>query len=339
MNGTNSTGHSGPQAAPEDRLDIASVVAPAPGGTLAAFVEHLQGKGRPAVLSPDGREAWVPGVKGEMMRFPLASTDPPDLGLVRRVLRLGGIWTASYFLQPSEGHIANCFHYVARDPAYSLQSLSANTRSKIRRGLKNFNVRLSTWDELVDKGFPSMVDTWERHRYTPPKADALAEHAELRRDCPFYQLWGAWSGQELAAWVEWVRVDDWALIGLACSLTSSLRAYPNNALIFAATRHFLADQKCSYVSYGISSVQAHAETLVSLHTFKLQMGYEALAMHRHFVPAPILRPMLCWRSSSWLLEKAAALVPQIAAVRKVAGMSRLLSGREKDPLAWAKAVE
>ncbi|OPX25170.1 MAG: hypothetical protein B1H04_00530 [Planctomycetales bacterium 4484_123] len=318
---------------------VADKVPPAPGGTLAEFVEHLHSTGQPAILAADGREAWVPGVTGEMWRFPLHRTTLPADEIVPQLLRIKGIKIVSHFLEPDEHHPANCFHYVASDPEYSLASLSSNTRSKTRRGLRHFTIRLTSWEELVEKGFPAMVDTEDRHGYARPAPDTLERLAEKRRNSPFHELWGAWDGDQLAAWVEWVRVEDWALIGLACSRTDSLKKYPNNALIYAATRHFLVQQACSYVSYGISSVQAHSDTLVSLHRFKLQMRYEPIPMHRHFIPAPHLRPLLQWRACSWLWEQAARILPQVAALRKVAGMSRLLSGREKRPLAWAEGLD
>ena len=50
----------------------------------------------------------------------------------------------------------------------------------------------------------------------------------------------------------------------------------------------------------------------------------------------VLTPILATRPGSWTLEKLARVFLNSYALRRLAGLSRLMSGREEDPLAWAR---
>jgi len=318
--------------------DISTVVAPAPGGSLAQYVGHLKSLGRPTVLGADGTQAWVTHLRGQLQRLPLERTDPPDPAEIRRLLRLRGVWLVNYLVEGSEAHRANCFDYVCRGPEYVLERLPPNARRDVRRGLRQFAIRLCTWDELAEKGFAALADTVARHGDAPPPADAIQNYVNAHKGTPFYDVWGAWDGEELAAWMTLYRIDDWTMIDIARSRTSALKGCPNNAILYAATHHYLVKERLAYVAYGLSTVQVNVDVM-AMHRYKTRMGYEAIPLRLVFAVPAAIRPLLASRPASWGWERLAGLRPQSAILRKVAGMSRLLSGREKAPLAWAEGTE
>lgn len=321
--------------ADEDTVDFAVVTPHAPGGTLSEFVDYLKRTGQPCAVSSDRTQLWLQGARGELIRLPLECLEPVDPAQLRQLLRHRGAWVVSYNLAADEDHLANCFDYICRDPNYSIEKLHAYARRDIRRGFRSFTVRLCTWDEFEEKGFAAQADTDTRHGYTSSSPQGLRQMAQQQRGTPFFEIWGAWDGDKLAAWIQVVKIDNWAMINVARSCTKALRLCPNNALLYAVTKRILVEEKRQYITYGLSSSQVNVSQL-PMHKYKIRMGYEAVPLHRAFVAHPLLRPLLSAQATSWMWEKAATLMPQFAILRKVAGMSRLLSGREKNALNWAE---
>lgn len=326
----------GSKKEPKFTIDAAAVTPHAPGGTLTEYIEYLKSTGIPCAISADQRQAWIHGgYRGHLIRIPPECIEPIDPAISRGLLHQRGVWVVSYLLAGDEKHPPNCFDYVCRDLNYSIEKLHSYARRDIRRGLRSFKVRLCTWDELAEKGFAAEVDTNVRHGYTAPSQEGFKRMVQQKRGTPFLEIWGALDETDLAAWLEVIKVDNWAIINLVRSCTKSLRLCPNNALLYAVTRRILVEEKREYVNYGLSSSQVNVARL-SMHKYKIRMGYEAVPLHRVFVVHPLLRPMLTPRAASWVWEKAAVLMPTSKILRRVAGMSRLLSGREKKPLAWAE---
>ena len=304
-------------------------------GQLPNLVEAFRSAGSPAVLSHDQTQAWVPLAQGQLQRIPLECPQAPDKADISAVLAQKSIWIAGWLQEPTAELPANCFDYACDDGEYCVEKLSKYGRRDVRRGLRSFEVRRCTWDELVDKGFSAYADAEARHGHTAPSPDELRQMAAAQRDCPLIELWGAWDGEDLAAWIKVMKVDDWAFITTACSCNEALRNCPNNAVTYEATRALLVAEGRRRVSYGISSLQA-TDNILSLHKFKLRMGYEALRRRRAFAVHPLLRPLVANRPASWMWDLLVRLRPGSGKFSKVAGMARMLTGRAGDPLAWAE---
>jgi len=319
----------------ETGLDLTQAADFAPGVTLAEYVDYLQWRGRTALTSPRGDYAWIVSSKGMLERFPPGCTRPAEPADIRRFLKRRGVWMVNYMREGDEQHPPNCFDYVCSDPNYALENLSSHARRDTRRGLRSFSVRLCTSDELAEKGAAARTDTRVRHRHAAPGRTRPPSVEEKERVARFRDVWGAWDGDDLAAWMTVLKIDDWALISAACSCTSALKGCPNNALSYVAARRYMVEEKRRYVSYGLSFVQIMANDL-TMHKFKTRMGYEAKPRHRAFVPRRVLTPILATRPGSWTLEKLARVFLNSYALRRLAGLSRLMSGREEDPLAWAR---
>ena len=144
---------------------------------LAALVDTLRASGQPATLTAEGRHGWVPNARGELLRVPLECTDLPARGDLREVLAQPGTYLCSYMRFPAAEAPRNCFDYVCRDRDYSVEQLSKNGRRDVRRGLRCFEVRTCTVEEMSAQGFGAYADTEVRHDHTPPPR----EEFDLRR--------------------------------------------------------------------------------------------------------------------------------------------------------------
>jgi hypothetical protein len=306
-----------------DPAEITSVTPRSPGGTLHEVAQHLERIGEPCAISPGGTQAWLQYPRGALIRFPLECTDPVDPRVTATLLRLPRVWVLNYLLAPDPQHPANCVSYVCSDPGYDIHNLDSKAR-QVRRGLRTFKIRLCTWHEWVERGFPAHAETHRRHSYAAAEPSEFRTMAARWKDQPFHEIWGAWQGDDLAAWLTVLKIDDWAMIDLARSRTESLSGRPNHSLLYLATRSLLVEEHRRYVSYGLSSVQ-DGSSRASLHNYKLDMGYEAIPMRRIFVSRPIVRPLLQSRGMSWIWGALSSAIPKSAPLRKLAGMSRALS--------------
>lgn len=308
-----------------DRGAVVRVTPPAPGGTLQDLVRHLEGLGEPCGSSASGSQAWIQYPRGVLLRFPLDCTESVEREACSGVLRKRGVWLLNFLVNPNEGHPANCVHYVSRDGSYDIQKLDRQARQNVRRGLKSFDLRLCTWEEWAGRGFTAYAETEARHGYDADPG-LFQRMVDRWRSCPLYEIWGAWQGEDLAAWLTVLKVDDWAMVDLVRSRTSALPGRPNNALLYLAGRQALVEERRRYVTLGTSSLQLGADEQ-SMHRYKVDMGYEAVPMHRVFASRPAYRPALESRAMSWVWDRLSRTFPRSAPLRKVAGMARLLSGR------------
>jgi hypothetical protein len=101
----------------------------------------------------------------------------------------------------------------------------------------------------------------------------------------------AWKGNKLAAFLSITQVDNWAEIEGCFSVTDLLNLRPNDALLYRGLYYYLRERACRLVSYGLSSIQPDSDE-AGLHAFKTKLGFEAIPVHRVFVPSPLLRPFV-----------------------------------------------
>jgi hypothetical protein len=316
-----------------NHAEITAVTPYTPGGTLEAYLDHLRSLGQTAVMSDTSRYAWTIAERGLLQRIPLEFTDEPDPDEVYRLLSMPGILLVTYLRPPDETRPANAFCYVCQEPDYRVEALERHARADIRYGLRNYIVRLCTFDEIGELGHQAAVDTCLRHGQSAPPREQLRRFAEVHRNRPFYEAWGAWKGSELYAWMSVIRIADYAVLEVVRSRTGA-KGSPNNAVLYTATRKYIVYDKCRYVSSGLSTIKPDTNA-VTLHAYKKRMGYVPTPVHRVFVPRRLLRPLLETRGGSRLLDLASRLAPKMSKLQQAAGLSRLMSGRETAPLAWA----
>ncbi len=213
--------------------------------------------------------------------------DPSERELRRIFLRLPCLGVR--FAAPSHGRGTLSYQLVCDDPAYGWSSLSANVRSKVRRGLKRCEIAPAACSVLAAAGRRAHVDTLARQR----RDDSLCGHAwerfwDVAGATPGFEGWGAWIHGELAAFLVSVTFDDGVEFLLARSSNDELGAYPNNALIFAVTEEMLVRRRAPKVTFGLESL----EPVESLDQFKFSMGFRRQVLRQRIVFRPSVRALL-----------------------------------------------
>jgi hypothetical protein len=261
------------------------------------WLRSLAAQGYGPWISPSGH-CWIRTYPLCRARFPdncpapLAPDEHPVLRGPQRALLI------SHHHEPGPGETANAVLYLCRQRGYDLQHLSANNRSKIRRGLRRHEIREIDPVEAGEQGYDCYVDTWARNRLTPWTKSAFCDWWIGGGPAECRHVWGAYADGVLMAYCAAQVCGPHVAMCASAARTAGLRDYPNNALCFHILRYFLADDSpIASVSFGLSSIQADSH-LESLHQYKLSLGFEALPVVRvigiHpvmslFVNRPVLR--------------------------------------------------
>lgn len=251
------------------------------------WLAELEAQGLSARWSASGH-CWIRFKQFAHLRYPTN-----DLGPLGTSERKELLWdrrmAVLQYHEPAVAEPPNASLYLCSERDYGLDVLSANNRSKVRRGFKRFEVRPTTATEIITHGYPSYFDTHERHGSGAMSPTQFRQNWERQLDVPTREVWAAWSGEEIAAFGTVHRCGRWASISATVSSRAHLRNYPNHALFFAMLQHLMGDPEVESVSYGLSSLRAETDR-GSLHAFKVSVGLTAVPVVRRVVVHPLLRP-------------------------------------------------
>jgi hypothetical protein len=240
------------------------------------------------VLSAGGAD-WYEGGRGFFLSLPSHRLLTPDDATFAALFEAGGVYGLR-FPAPIGGPGKLSYQIVCDDPGFGLERLSGNVRSKVRRGLKRCQVRVVSFAELSRLGAAADADTMARQGRAPKLAGAAwGEYWEAAAATPGMEGWGAFVGDELAAFLVTVRFADGPVeFMLARSRSEHLNAYPNNALIYTCTEEMLCRRGVPKITFGLESL----EPVGPLDEFKFGMGFRTEQLHQRVVFHPRLRQVL-----------------------------------------------
>lgn len=220
----------------------------------------------------------------------------------REIFRATGALGIRYVTsRPDAGRAS--WQMSATGSEYSMEDFSGNTRSKIRRGLKNNDIRLISGAELARHGEQAFLDTVERQgradRYGIERWHRLLAAADRT---PGIEIWSAWHQDVLAAYLLIMVFNDICELYEARSRNDCLRHYPNNALIYTVTEDLLVRRGLREVTFGIEGL----EDLDTLDQFKLAMGFVRKPIRQHVIFRPALHSALALKPVRTALDAMAA---------------------------------
>lgn len=256
------------------------------------------------------------------MRMPTFHLIPPAREEVLRTLRSGRAAVASFLTLPDEERHANAWLYVCTDRQYSMEKLPKAAQRCVRRAQRELLFRDVNLSEMLDRGFAAYRDTYQRIGLTSGGRGQFERAFRMFYRNPAHRVVGAWSEADLAAYMMLVVVDDWVEIPGSFSADAHLGARPNDGLANHVLHHFLVESRCKTVSYGLSSIEANAET-EGLHVFKQKLGFEAVPVHRVFALHPFVRPAVN-RTTLRGVKAALRLYPGARLLRKAEGVLKLV---------------
>lgn len=179
-------------------------------------------------------------------------------------------WTSD-FDTPTE----SSFWYIIKDSAPSLEELSANTRSKIRRGLKNCSITLVDKKVIIQEGYEVYIKAFNRYKtFQQP----LTQSEFQKNLLSLNTMWEFWSVRNQHGVL--IAYSQNYLQNTTCNYSTIkfdpdfLSLYPAYALFFTMNDHYLNIRKMRYIHDGARSIVHHSNIHNFLcNTFKFRKAY------------------------------------------------------------------
>lgn len=212
----------------------------------------------------------------------------PSADELQQVWRQGRCWGVR-FPGPVEGRGKASYQIVCDDRSYDIEHLSANLRSKVRRGLRRCEVGPIPFADLRLRGLAADRDTLARQgRPVRLSEDAWPRYWTAAAETPGMEAWAACVGDDVAAFLVTVQFGDAVEFLLARSRSDLLDAYPNNALIFHVTQVMLVQRGVREITFGLESL----EPVGPLDQFKFSMGFRKRPIRQRVVFHPMVRALI-----------------------------------------------
>ena len=202
---------------------------------------------------------------------------------------------------------------------------SSNTRSKLRRALRNCEVRRISADEVATAGYEVYRRAFER--YTGPDSpvarDRFEPHHVVTGDFDdIVEHWGVYCDGELAGYASnYVFGNTEAAYSTLKFHPDHLRKYSSYALFHRMNEHYLGEGRVSYVNDGFRSILHGTELQPFLeHNFAFEKAYVGIdAFYRQPYRA-ILRATFHFRGLIGRVDDRARAMYELARVVRAGRM-------------------
>ncbi len=252
----------------------------------AAYAGFLQAIGHRVV--PTRSAYWYDASRFFFLSAPPHRVYEPAADELRAVLRRPPCLGVR-FAAPLQGSGKLSYQIVCDNRAYGIEALSANVRSKVRRGLKRCEIRPTPFPVIATDGRRAHEETLARQGRDGGLTGASWDRFwAAAAATPGIEGWGAWNADVLAAFLVTVTFEDSVEFLLARSCSSELGAYPNNALIFRVAEEMLVHRGAREVTFGLESL----EPVSALDQFKFSMGFRCRPLRQRVVFRPFVRALL-----------------------------------------------
>jgi len=208
--------------------------------------------------------------------------------------------------------------HVIKDEPESLECRSNNTRSKIRRGAKKFDVESVSRGEIMTEGYPVYRSAFQRYdtfENVLPKSAFCDAISCLPEEVEFWSVRDK-KTRELVAFSENLVRDGACFYVSMWFRPEGMKRYAGYVLFYEMNCYYLNQKNMSYVSDGARSISHQT----NIHEFLIQkFGFRRAYAKLRVVYAPgvglvvkMLYPMRKWFScgSSSLARKLAVLLEQ-----------------------------
>jgi hypothetical protein len=214
------------------------------------------------------------------------------------------------------------YRIICNDKNYSINSLSSNTRSKVRRGLKNFsvkniNININSIQNRSIDIIKSTLKRQNRNISSSLESD-WATRCKAISNVEGVEVWGAYSNFDgiLAAFVVVYQIDNCIYPSIIRSDQKYLKKYCNNVLIFSILENYLKRPDVDLVNYGLEPIRRDMDGLDS---FKKNMGFKKQLINQNIIPSPKLKPMLNI-FSKWIVKVLVHFNPKNDFYKKAEGI-------------------
>ena len=210
------------------------------------------------------------------------------------------------------------FWYVINDKYLELEEYSVNTRSKIRRGFKELEVKKIGKQEMLKSGYSVYIAAFKRYQ-TINKPMSYNEFLNYIEDLDeLWEYWGVFYKKDnlLIAYSQNKIVNNQCYYSAIKFHVDYLKKYPSYVLYYTMNRYYLKERNLFYVNEGTRSI-LHATNVQSflIEKFKFRKAYCKLHIQYHPLVSIIVFLLFSFRfllvkSSNKLLHKIGVVLKQ-----------------------------
>jgi hypothetical protein len=299
------------------------------------FAEWLRRQGHHVVRTASSY--WYDAGPRVYQAFPYHWLIQPSAREMRELLIGKGAAAIRYSapFDASNGKVS--YHVILEGSTlYNLETLRAQARNGVRRGLSICQVERIPLERLAEEGWLLQQDTLDRQGRSRSMSQADWQRICLAaKDLAGFEAWGAIVAGELAASVLTVRIDDVYCVPYAQSLSKFLNKYVNNALFYTYSRELLSRPGVNTVFYGLHSLDAPE----SVDEFKFRMSLTPKPVRQCVVFTPLLMPV-CNSAGHAVVKRLLHRYPDSPTLAKSEGMLRfsLQGERPADRQDWPECL-
>jgi hypothetical protein len=287
------------------------------------FAEWMRRQGHHVVRTTSSY--WYDAGPRVFQAFPYDWLIQPATSELRKLMIGHGVVALRYStpLEVPSGTVS--YHVVLTEP-YGLQTLRAQARNGVRRGLECCNIVGLSFERLAEEGWNLQQDTLDRQGRI-----GSMTRSEWQRICraadglPGFEAWGAIIDGELAASVLIARINDTYDVPYALSHRKFLSKHVNNALFYTVSRELLSRPGVQEIFFCLHSLDAPE----SVDEFKFRMGLQAKPVRQRIVFHPLLAPFAKEGAHS-IIARLLVQHPGSRVLAKAEGMLRFYL-QEKSP--------
>ena len=213
----------------------------------------------------------------------------PGPGEIEALLRMKGIRCLRFPSLNRSGWPGGLF--VCRPQQYGLSKVLGRSRAQVRQGLERCEIRAVDPSELLVEGLALNRETMQRQgRYDPEfgEPDQWKRLVEAVRQCPGFEITGAYLNGRLSTYVVSLREDGWLHLLYRSSRTEELSSHTNHALDYWLIRNAANDPSIRAVNNSFTAVLRDD----GLNHYKTHMGYEVVPLNLCFHVHPAIAPVL-----------------------------------------------
>lgn len=237
-----------------------------------------------------------------------------DVSEVRRILlkhrALFARWEEDFDLL-SSGE----WWHVIKDASEDFESLSRNSRSKVRRGVKCFEVCTTVRNVILSEGYDVYQSAFDRyHTFEEMLSEKAFQQAiaDLPEETEFWAVREKENGQMVAFSENLVR-DSACFYNTMWFQPDALRAYAGYLLIHEMNKHYLNERGLRYVSDGARNISHRTNIHEFLEQkFRFRRAYARLSVV--YFPGFAILVKLLYPFRKWFNARSSSLLQKVAVV-------------------------
>lgn len=149
----------------------------------------------------------------------------------------------------------------------------AASRRGVRKGLENCTVRRLEFNSSAESIYEIFCMAHLSYNILPTRIISYEDYFKViafQNEYSGFELWGAFFNDKLVGFATCVIMDNAVLIGSSKSNSNFHHLYPNNAMYYTITKHYLAERGFQFISNGPRTL-LHTTTI---NDFLIRMGFK-----------------------------------------------------------------